>query len=173
MSIAGMARVEATKGGPKRTIRDLSRYYGIMQMIEAIEDRLIELRQLYGLSAPALDAGPKGQGPKGSAVESAALAIADTERRLEELRQVAQEAREDLEAVIDTADDPVTREAMRARFLDGLTWPRVADRVRDIYDAGERTGAPEEAAPGGPPFWGLTPETLRSRVRRFINNKTS
>lgn len=111
------------------TLRELSQLYWLTREIENERNRLRELEsRALGIGSSVGDGMPGGSEP-GRRTEQYAAAIADCKRVIEENLIRREKERAKLERYIDGIDDSLTREIYRLRFIDGLSWAKVAAAI--------------------------------------------
>lgn len=129
------------------TIRELSQLYWLKREIQEEQWRLDELmsKATSTVSTNSGDAGrPSGHSDK---VGRYASAIADLQSTIGRRLDECVEERRRLEAYIASIDDSLLRQIFTLRFVDGLTWGKVARRI------------------GG----GNTSDSVRKQVYRYIS----
>ena len=104
-----------------------------------IDELLLERErwQARGLRlTPVLTGMPRGGGD-GRALERAAVHVADIEAEIDRAVASAQEDRARIRAAIGRIREPRQRDVLRYRYLDGLTFEAVAERlhysIRQVY----------------------------------------
>ena len=111
------------------TLAELSKLYRIKCRAEECERRLAKLHlQRRGVQSPLFDGTPKNKSTS-SRVEKLALEIVEVESALLDLRCRYFEERLRLERYIATIPDSRLRLIFTARFVEGLTWEKVARYV--------------------------------------------
>jgi len=110
------------------TIRELSKLYWLNREIEGLRGRLAELRARATDSTQKITGMPHVPGAADK-VGTYAVEIAELQKQLERsLRQSCQE-RNRLNGYINQIQDPYTRELLRLRFVQGMSWEAVADAI--------------------------------------------
>lgn len=111
------------------TLKELSQLYYLNREIEMDRRRLEELRaKSESPGSPRFDGMPKSRSTV-SKVERYAAEIADLEAIIAAKRQLCIHERNRLERYIADIDDSLTRQIFKLRFVDGLSWLRVAQRI--------------------------------------------
>ena len=108
------------------TLKELSQLYYLTREIEEDKKRLAELKaQIPGYAGFAQSGMPSGN-IKTSQVERYAAEIADTEAIIAAKIVQCTHERNRLERYISGIPDSLTRQIFTLRFIDGLTWVKVA-----------------------------------------------
>lgn len=115
------------------TEQELSKYYWLKKEIKDLEDRLKEFG--YGLSATKLDKEISGITSTESIQEKRIIII----EKWISARVSALEEYLKIESYIESVEDSEIRQIMRYRFLDLLSWEKVAEKMN--Y---ERTTIPKK-----------------------------
>lgn len=111
------------------TLKELSQLYYLNREIEMDRRRLEEQRaKSESPGSPRFDGMPKSRSAV-SKVERYAAEIADLEAIIAAKRQQCIHERNRLERYIADIDDSLTRQIFKLRFVDGLSWLRVAQRI--------------------------------------------
>ncbi len=110
------------------TIKELSQLYHLNREIEMDRLRLRNLEARAQPGAQVITGMPHVQGTKDKVGECAAE-IADLRGIIEAKHQQCLYERDRLERYISGIDDSLTRQIFTYRFVDGLTWRQVADRI--------------------------------------------
>lgn len=112
------------------TVKELSQLYWLTREIEANQRRLDELKQTASApSSSALTGMPHAPNNNESKVERFTAEIVDLQAIIaaRQIQYIHERAK--LERWIDDIPDSLTRLVFRYRFVDGLTWDQVAQRV--------------------------------------------
>ena len=119
------------------TLKELSQLYFLRREIEQEQQRVQRLRE----RATSVTAGAGGM-PHGDAISdktAIAAEIADCETLIAaKIAESIVEYRR-LVTYINGIEDSLTRQIFTARFVDGLRWEQVADRVGGSSDAVKKT----------------------------------
>lgn len=107
------------------TRKELSSLYWLNKEIAMWERKLEEMRANTGLSAINMDGMPHSHSVS-SAVESAALAEADTLLLIADMKSLAVHKRNELYHFIQTIEDPLLAMVVQYRCIDCQTWEDVA-----------------------------------------------
>lgn len=111
------------------TLKELSQLYYLNREIEMDQRRLEELRaKSTSPGSPRFDGMPKGTATV-SKVERYAEEIADLEAIIAAKQQQCIHERNRLERYIADIDDSLTRQIFKLRFVKGLSWVQVAQRI--------------------------------------------
>ncbi len=111
------------------TLKGLSQYYYIKKEIIDLQERLQELRNSTGsIASPDWSGMPKASNTS-SKVEREALKLVELERELENQYIRLYDKKREIEEYIASIDDPLMRLIFRYRFIDCLSWQRVAFKV--------------------------------------------
>ena len=111
------------------TLKELSQLYWLNKEIARDRQRLEELTaSAYSVRTPQLTGMPSGT-VKGSAVERNAAEIADLRAIIEAKTAQCLHERNRLERYIAGIPDSLTRQVFTLRFVDGLSWLKVARGV--------------------------------------------
>ena len=130
------------------TKKELSQLYWLKREIEADQQRLCELEALaISPGSPGFDGMPHAPGT-GDGMARMVAEIADLKAIISAKRQQCIHERNRLERYIADIPDGLTRQIFALRFIDGLSWYKVAVRV------------------GG----GNTDESVRKRVYRYLHS---
>lgn len=114
----------------KMTLKELSQLYHLKREIGHDRERLARLRARRGaVSSPKLDGLPGSAGGGQSAIENLALEIADLEAIIDSKITQCVHEQNRLERYIAGIPDSRTRMIMSFRFVDGLSWGKVAYKV--------------------------------------------
>lgn len=112
------------------TLKELSQLYHLKREIGHDRERLARLRARRGaVSSPKLDGLPGSAGGGQSAIENLALEIADLEAIIDSKITQCVHEQNRLERYIAGIPDSRTRMIMSFRFVDGLSWGKVAYKV--------------------------------------------
>lgn len=112
------------------TLKELSQLYWLNREIEADQKRLEELEALIGSpSSPQLTGMPHAPNRNDSKVERLVAEIVDLQAIIaaRQIQCIHERAR--LERWINDIPDSLTRLVFHYRFVDGLSWLKVAKRV--------------------------------------------
>ena len=112
------------------TVKELSQLYWLTREIEADQRRLEELEQAAGApSSSHLTGMPHAPNRNDSKVERLAAEIVDLQAIIaaRQIQCIHERAR--LERWISTIPDSLTRQVFQYRFVDGLAWEQVAQRI--------------------------------------------
>lgn len=123
------------------TKQRLASYIALRAEVENQLERLARLRNEEKIPALRMGDGAKSSGGTGDRMERAIIRRMEYEERVLPQIEAAQEEMAAIEAAIDSMPDPMEREVLRLRYIDGegyrLTpWKDVAVRV--FGDADER-----------------------------------
>lgn len=111
------------------TLRELSQLYYLKKEIEHDRQRLAELlSDLLSPKSPSYDGMPKSPNPDPS-MERRIAQIADLEAMIQAKIDRCVDERQKLELYIAEIPDSLTRQIFTLRFVEGLTWERVADGI--------------------------------------------
>lgn len=111
------------------TLKELSQLYYLDREIELDRERLAELRaDLLCPRSPDYDGMPRNPNPE-NALERCIAEITDLEAIIQ--AKIAQRIyeRSRLERYISDIPDSLTRQIFTLRFIEGLTWEDVADKI--------------------------------------------
>ena len=109
-------------------VNQLCQYRALKTEIKRLEQRIAELETEAQGSAIRITGMPKS-GQCDDRVARAAVCIAELKNRMEARRLQCVEELNRLYAFIDGADDSLTRQILAARYIDGMSWKRVAASV--------------------------------------------
>jgi len=126
------AKPPGTKERPQMTKEQLRKYLDLKEELEDITVRKEEIEtKLYGPKAQRLTGMPSAQG---DAVQSDR-----NEELIEERKKVLKQYRSveirlevellEIENAIETIPDPKARKLLRLKYIDGLDWVEVCDRI--------------------------------------------
>lgn len=111
------------------TLRELSQLYYLKKEIEHDRQRLAELRSvLLSPKSPSYDGMPKSPNPE-PAMERRIAQTADLEAMIQTKIDRCVDERQKLERYIAEIPDSLTRQIFTLRFVEGLTWERVAAKM--------------------------------------------
>jgi hypothetical protein len=111
------------------TLKELSQLYYLDREIKLDRERLAELRSdLMNPKSPSYDGMPKSPNPD-PAMERCVAEIADLEAIIQAKIEQRIYERSRLERYISDIPDSLTRQIFTLRFVDGLKWEEVADKV--------------------------------------------
>ncbi len=116
------------------TLRELSQLYYLNQEIEMDERRLEELEAQALPGAQVITGMPHGSGPI-DRVGALAVELADLRNIINAKRQRCLRERNAIEQYISSIGDSLTRQIFTYRFVEGLPWVEVADRIGKGYTA--------------------------------------
>lgn len=112
------------------TVKELSQLYWLTREIEADQRRLEELEQAAGAPSSSRVTGmPHAPNRNDSKVERLVAEIVDLQAIIAARQIQCIHKRARLERWINTIPDSLTRQVFHYRFVDGLTWDQVAQRV--------------------------------------------
>lgn len=111
------------------TKRELSQYYWLCREIQADERRLRELRSRAESPRAASLSGTPGGGADGSATERIVSEMTDLEAIIAAKQIQCIHERQRIERYIADIPDSLTRMIFTFRFVDGMSWVKVAMRV--------------------------------------------
>lgn len=117
------------------TLKELSQLYYLNREIEMDRRRLWELEQRAVPGAQVLDGLPHG-GTRLDSVGMYAAEIADLRGIIAAKHQQCLYERSRLERYISGIDDSLTRQIFTYRFVEGMTWAQVANRIGGGNNAG-------------------------------------
>jgi len=107
----------------------LRQYVYLIKEIEAQKERLAQIEASLLYPKPSIG---DGMPHSNYAVDRMAIATANKieleELIIKNIKKAQQEAAA-IERAIQTLDNPIDRELMRLKYLDGLTWEEVAERL--------------------------------------------
>ena len=109
------------------TLKELSQFHYLKQEIRRDEERLRELEAIATDTAVKLSGIPFGEGV--SDKTAIACQIADLRKELQEKMKEALTEHNRILRYVRAIDDSLTRQIFWLRFLDGLSWVQVAQRV--------------------------------------------
>ena len=112
------------KGRMLMTLKELSQFHYLKQEIRRDEERLRELEAIATDTAVKLSGIPFGEG-----VSDIACQIADLRKELQEKMKEALTEHNRILRYVRAIDDSLTRQIFWLRFLDGLSWEMVADKI--------------------------------------------
>ena len=98
---------------------------GMRARLEALEERRRHYEDLATNATAHYRAGPGGGTRRVSSVEEYAVKLADLSRDMAARADIYAEALRDIEAAIDAIDDPVKRDVLKLRYLNGWGWGRI------------------------------------------------
>lgn len=111
------------------TLKELSQLYYLDREIKLDRERLAELRSdLMNPKSPSYDGMPKSPNPD-PAMERCVAEIADLEAIIQAKIEQRVYDRSRLERYISDIPDSLTRQIFTLRFIEGLTWEDVADKI--------------------------------------------
>lgn len=111
------------------TLKELSQLYYLDKEIELDRERLAELRaDLLCPRSPDYDGMPRSPNPE-PALERCIAEIVDLEAVIQAKIEQRIYERARLERYISDIPDSLTRQIFTLRFVDGLKWEEVADKV--------------------------------------------
>lgn len=111
------------------TLKELSQLYYLDREIELDRERLAELRaDLLCPRSPDYDGMPRNPNPE-NALERCVAEIVDLEDVIRAKIEQRIYERSRLERYISDIPDSLTRQIFTLRFVDGLKWEEVADKV--------------------------------------------
>lgn len=111
------------------TLRELSQLFYLNREIEMDKQRLLELQERALPGAQRLSTDSNSGGGTSDIVGSCAAEIADLKSIIEEKYQRCLYERSRLEQYISGIEDSRLRQIFIHRFVEGLSWRQVADRV--------------------------------------------
>lgn len=111
------------------TLKELSQLYYIDHEIKLDRERLAELRSdLMNPKSPSYDGMPKSPNPD-PAMERCVAEIADLEAIIQAKIEQRVYERSRLERYIANIPDSLTRQIFTLRFVEGMRWEEVADKI--------------------------------------------
>lgn len=99
---------------------------GMRVRLEALEERRRHYEDLATNATAHYRAGPGGGTRRVSSVEEYAVKLADLSRDMAVRADIYAEALRGIEAAIDAIDDPVKRDVLKLRYLNGWSWCKIA-----------------------------------------------
>ncbi len=93
-----------------------------------LRKRLGEMEASIGISSMEMDGQPHGT-KIGNPTERQAITIADTIAQIRKLEEKITVKRNETWSFIVSLDDPLLRQIVTLRFIDGKSWQRVADTI--------------------------------------------
>lgn len=111
------------------TLKELSQLYYLEREIKLDQERLAELRSdLMNPKSPSYDGMPKSPNPD-PAMERCVAEIADLEAIIQAKIEQRVYERSRLERYIADIPDSLTRQIFTLRFVEGMRWEEVADKI--------------------------------------------
>lgn len=111
------------------TLKELSQLYYLDREIKLDRERLAELRSdLMNPKSPSYDGMPKSPNPD-PAMERCVAEIADLEAIIQAKIEQRVYERSRLERYIADIPDSLTRQIFTLRFVEGMRWEEVADKI--------------------------------------------
>lgn len=110
------------------TLNVLNEHFAVVDKYNTARTMLQRLRDSTGLKAQAITGMPHGTGVNDT-VGAMVVEITHMEERVNELAKLTAESAAPIEAWISGIDDFYTQTIFRLRFLHGMTWQEVADRI--------------------------------------------
>ena len=96
--------------------------------LRILRQHLAELEASVGISSMEMDGQPHGT-KIGRPTELQAITIADTIAQIRDLEERITLARNETWSFIVSLEDPLLRQIITLRFIDGKSWQRVADAI--------------------------------------------
>ena len=109
-------------------IRYLSRYRRLNQRIDRLLEEQSRWRERALKITPVLSQVPGG-GESGSPIERPMDKVDELERKITQAIDELADIRMEIEAVLGQLEDDTLRELMEYRYIDGLTWEQVAEKM--------------------------------------------
>ena len=96
--------------------------------LKLLREHLRKLEAQIGISAMIQDGQPKST-KVGSPTEQQAIAMADTIMQIRELEERISIERDEVWKYISSLDDPLMRQIIILRFIDGKSWFKVSEKI--------------------------------------------
>ena len=109
----------------KKQLQQLRHYNSELRILR---QHLAELEASIGISAIVADGQPHGN-KVGSPTEQQAITIADTISQIRQLEESVTFARNEAWTFIASVEDPLLRQIITLRFVDGKSWFKVAETI--------------------------------------------
>lgn len=110
------------------TLRELSKYYKLHELLERNKEMLSSLTAATGPGAQMLTGMPHTPGAKDK-VSDLVMEMEDLENRINSLEVECALEKQKLEKYISTINDDQTRMIFRLRFIRCMTWLQVAEAI--------------------------------------------
>ena len=112
------------------TLKELSQLYWLNREIESDRKRLEKLEQeATSVSSPRFDGMPHTPGYQNSKIENYVAEIVDLKAIIAAKQQQCIYERNRLERYIADIPDSHTRQIFKDRFVEGMSWPKVAHSI--------------------------------------------
>lgn len=112
----------------EQKIRYLSRYRRLNQRIDRLLEEQSRWRERALKITPTLSQAPGG-GESGSPIERPMDKVDELERKITQAIDELADIRMEIEAVLGQLEDDTLRKLMEYRYIDGLTWEQVAEKM--------------------------------------------
>lgn len=109
-------------------IRYLSRYRRISKRIDRLLEEQSRWREMALKITPVLSQAPGG-GESGSPIERPMDKVDELERKITQAIDELADIRMEIEAVLGQLEDDTLRKLMEYRYIDGLIWEQVAEKM--------------------------------------------
>lgn len=109
-------------------IRYLSRYRRLNERIDRLLEEQSRWREMALKITPTLSQTPGG-GESGSPIERPMDKVDELERKITQAIDELADIRMEIEAVLGQLEDDTLRKLMEYRYIDGLTWEQVAEKM--------------------------------------------
>lgn len=109
-------------------IKYLSRYITLNRRIDRLLEEKSKWWSLCLKVTPSLSQAPGG-GESGSPVERPMDKVLEIEEKIDQEIDELQEVRRDIKTVLGQLEDDTLRLLMEYRYLDGLTWEQIAEKM--------------------------------------------
>lgn len=109
-------------------IRYLSRYRRLNERIDRLLEEQSRWRERALKITPTLSQAPGG-GESGSPIERPMDKVDELERKITQAIDELADIRMEIEAVLGQLEDDTLRKLMEYRYIDGLTWEQVAEKM--------------------------------------------
>ena len=128
----GSSPAQSTAGGEEMTKRELSQLYWLNREIRQDQERLRELEEAAEAIVPRYGEGVRS-GPR-DRVGDLALLICEQRMLIERKRQRACQEQNRLCRYVSGIEDSLMRQIIALRYLDGLSWNQVAQRIGGVTE---------------------------------------
>lgn len=117
----------------------LAQYGELDKKVERYKERLAMINASIENTSIELDGMPKGTGTS-SPTETAAIELIEIKAKLERYILVFETMRQQILDEIEKVPEPIYRELLYSRYIKGLRWEEVVDRVSDARHSRRKGG---------------------------------
>lgn len=109
-------------------IKWLSRYRILSRKVDDLTEELEQWRTRATKITPTLSQEPRGAG-NGDKLQSSVVKICELEEELDQKIRELLSQRKEIVAVLDSLSDDNLRQLMRYRYIKGMTWDEISEKM--------------------------------------------